>query len=110
MKAFEFRHEDFEYAEASEQMPPPLDKNSIMVLASVLIASESTGHLRDPAVINYLFKSVYELTDFGEDGHLNWGLQDVAILLDASYKSQMMLKDKYGDLFFDILNKQDLLD
>ena len=68
VKAFEWRHEDFEYAEASD-MPAPVDKNSILLLASVLIASETTGHLRDPAIINYLFKSVYELTDIHEDGY-----------------------------------------
>ena len=68
VKAFEWRHEDFEYAEASD-MPAPVDKNSILLLASVLIASETTGHLRDPAIINYLFKSVYDLTDIHEDGY-----------------------------------------
>lgn len=69
VKAFELRHEDYEYSETSEEMPPPLDKDSIMLLASILIASETTGHLRDPAIINYLFKSVYELTDIEEDGY-----------------------------------------
>ena len=31
-----------------------------MLLAQVLVSSETTGHLRDPAVINYLFKGVQE--------------------------------------------------
>lgn len=36
-------------------------------------------------------------------------MNDISILVDASYKSQMRLTDKYGDLFIDILQKQDLL-
>lgn len=36
-------------------------------------------------------------------------MQDISILLDAYYKSQMPLEDKYGDLFIDILDKQKLL-
>lgn len=63
VKAFELRHETYEYAEKKDDVPLPLDKDSIMLLASVLISSETSGHLRDPAVINYLFKSVYELVD-----------------------------------------------
>ena len=61
VKAFEWRHHNFEVEDKSE--PLPLEKELIMLLASVLIASETTGHLRDPAVINYLFKSVFELSD-----------------------------------------------
>lgn len=110
VKAFEMRHEMFEYQEDGENAPLPLDKESIMIMASILIASETSGHLRDPAVINYLFKSVFELTDFDEDGYQQFSMQDIATLVDASYKSQMMLQDKYGDLFYDILDKQGLLD
>ena len=39
-----------------------------------------------------------------------FSMQDIANLVDASYKSQMMLQDKYGDLFIDILDQQHLLD
>ena len=71
-----------------------------------MIANETTGHLRDPAIINYLFKSVYELTDFDEESYNLFSLDDIATLVDASFKSQMELSDKYGDLFYDILRKQ----
>ena len=67
MKAFEIRHENFEYAEKEENEPLPLDKESIMLLANVMISNETTGHLRDSAVINFLFKSVYELVDHNEE-------------------------------------------
>ena len=109
VKAFEVRHANFEHAEKEEEEALPLDKDSIMLLASVLIASETTGHLRDPLVINYLFKSVFELVDFDSQSYQKFSLQDISILIDAYYKSQMPLTDKYGDLFFDILDKQKLL-
>jgi len=109
VKSFEVRHEDYEYSEVNEEVPLPLDKDSIMLLASILIASETTGHLRDPAVINYLFKSVFELTDYDENSYQMFGMEEIAILVDAYYKSQMVLQDKYGDLFFEILEKQELL-
>jgi hypothetical protein len=109
VKAFELRHEDFEYAEKGEGVPLPLDKESIMLLASVLISSETTGHLRDAMVINYLFKSVFELTDSDTNSYMLFSMGDITTLIDAYYKSQMNLSDKYGDLFFDILNKQELL-
>lgn len=48
-----------------------------------MVSNETTGHLRDNHVINYLFKSVYELTDQDEDSYRQFGLQDVAILVDA---------------------------
>ena len=83
-----------------------MDKESILILANVMIANETTGHLRDPAIINYLFKSVYELTDFDEESYNLFSLDDIATLVDASFKSQMELSDKYGDLFYDILRKQ----
>jgi len=38
-----------------------------MLLANVMISNETTGHLRDSAVINFLFKSVYELVDHNEE-------------------------------------------
>ena len=63
----ECRHEDFEYADQRIGMPPPLDKDSIMVLANVMVANETSGHLRDPELINYLFKSVFEIVDFQEN-------------------------------------------
>lgn len=50
-------------------VPLPLDKENIMILASVMVSNETTGHLRDNAVINYLFKSVYELTDHDENSY-----------------------------------------
>jgi len=68
---------------------PPLDKDSIMLLASILISNETTGHLRDPMVINYLFKSVYELVDFDEDSYQLFSMGDIIMLVDAYYKSQM---------------------
>ena len=70
-------------------MAPPLDKDSIMLLASILISNETTGHLRDPMVINYLFKSVYELVDFDEDSYQLFSMGDIIMLVDAYYKSQM---------------------
>ena len=76
-----------------------------MLLASVMIASQSSGHLRDPAVINYLFKSVFELVDYDEENYNQFGVDEISELLDAFYKSQMVLTDKYGDLFFVILDK-----
>ena len=83
----EMRHEDFEYSDKRIGMPPPLDKHSIMVLANVLVASETSGHLRDPEVINYLFKSVFELVDFEENGMQQFSYEDVSTLVDAFYKS-----------------------
>lgn len=71
----------------------------------MLVSSESTGHLRDPQIINYLFKSVYELTDADENSHMLFSFSDISILVDAFYKSQMDLSDKYGDLFIDILQR-----
>ena len=87
VKAFEFRHEDFEYSEVRDNTPLPLDKESIMMLASVMIANETTGHLRDPNVINYLFKSVFELVDSEEDAYTMFSMGDISILVDAFYKS-----------------------
>ena len=75
-----------------------------------MTASESLRYLRDPAVINYLFKSVYELVDHDDDNYNQFGLDEIAKLVDTFYKSQMVLTDKYGDLFFDILDRQGLLD
>lgn len=108
-KAFELRHEDFEYADKQEEVPLPLQKEQIMLLAQVLITSETTGHLRDPQIINYLFKSVFELVDSRDDGHHLFSLADIALLVDAFFKSQMQLLDTYGDLFIDILNEQGFL-
>ena len=62
-----------------------------MLLANVMVTNEATGHLRDSAVINYLFKSVFELVDVSEDSTNLFGFEDIAILADASYKSQMDL-------------------
>lgn len=78
VKAFELRHEDFEYAEKSDEVPVPLDKDSIMLLASVMISNESSGHLRDPEVINYLFKSVYELVEVDPENVRLFGIEDIA--------------------------------
>lgn len=36
-------------------------------------------------------------------------MADISTLVDAYYKSQMPLTDKYGDLFIEILGKQQLL-
>ncbi len=80
-----------------------------MLLASVMIANETTGHLRDAEVINFLFKSVFEIVDSDEDAYQQFSMADISILVDAYYKSQMPLKDTYGDLFVDILAKQKLL-
>ena len=33
-------------------------------------------------------------------------MADISTLVDAYYKSQMALTDKYGDLFIEILGKQ----
>lgn len=106
IKSFELRHAEFEHAENKDEVPLPLEKDSIMLLAGVLNASETTGHLRDPEVINYLFKSVYELVDADELAYKRFDMADVSILVDAFYKSQMPLLDKYGDLFVDILERQ----
>jgi hypothetical protein len=76
-----------------------------MLLASVMIANETTGHLRDSAVINFLFKSVYELVDVDNESYQLFSMSDISILVDAYYKSQMPLNDKFGDLFVDILAK-----
>ena len=64
-----------------------MDKESILILANIMIANETTGHLRDPAIINYLFKSVYELTDFDKESYNLFSLDDIATLVDASFKS-----------------------
>ena len=63
--AFEIRHNEFEALEYEneEDLLPPLDHSSIMILAHILVASETTGHLRDGRIINYLFKSVFELVE-----------------------------------------------
>lgn len=87
VKSFEFRHDDFEYTEKKDIVNPPLSKESIMLLASVMISSETTGHLRDPQIINYLFKSVFELVDFDEDYYKYFTMADIATLVDAFYKS-----------------------
>ena len=76
-------------------------------MASVLVSNNSSARLRDPLVINYLFKSVFELVDH-ESSEL-FGMDDIALLVDAQYKSQMPLTDKYGDLFVKILEEQQLL-
>ena len=109
VKGFEYRHDIFENADKGEEAPLPLEKEPIMLLASILISNETTGHLRDPLVINYLYKSVYELVDFNETSYQLFSMEDITTLLDAYYKSQMELSDKYGDLFVDILKKQELL-
>ena len=80
-----------------------------MVLANIIISNETSGNLRNPLIINYLYKSVFELSEYSDEGYLNFNLEDIATLVDAYYKSQMKLKDKYGDLFVDILKKQDML-
>jgi len=87
VKSFEWRHEDFEYTEKKDIVAPPLNKDSIMLLASVMISNETTGHLRDSQIINYLFKSVFELVDFDEDYYKYFTMADIATLVDAFYKS-----------------------
>lgn len=39
VKAFEIRHDEFEYEEHGQNTPLPLQKDSIMVLANVMIAT-----------------------------------------------------------------------
>ena len=85
--AFEWRHEDYEHSEKKQIVAPPLNKESIMILANVMIANETSGHLRDHLVINYLFKSVFEIIDFEPDFYTHFTMQDIATLLDAFYKS-----------------------
>ena len=54
-----------------------------MVLANVLIMSETTGHLRNPLIINYMFKSVFELSEFSEESYKSFNMADIATLVDA---------------------------
>ena len=86
--ALEWRHEDYEHAESNNQVVgPPLAKEHIMVLANIIISNETSGHLRNPLIINYLFKSVFELKEYTEEGYKQFDLGDIATLVDAFYKS-----------------------
>ena len=52
-----------------------------------MISNETSGHLRNPLIINYLFKSVFEMSEYSENGHKNFDFADIATLVDAFYKS-----------------------
>ena len=58
-----------------------------MVLAHIMVASETTGHLRDGRIINYLFKSVFELVEQNQDTSVKFSFEDISILVDAYYKT-----------------------
>ena len=58
-----------------------------MVLAHIMVASETTGHLRDGRIINYLFKSVFELVEQNQDTSAKFSFEDISILVDAYYKT-----------------------
>lgn len=111
VKAFEFRHDEYEVQEyEGNQIPsPPLAKEHILILANILIENGTSGQLRDPDIINYLFKSVFELVEFTPDSYKIFDMADITTLIDAFYQSQMPLSDKYGNLFIEILVKQNLL-
>ena len=42
---------------------------------------------RNPLIINYLFKSVFELKEYTEEGYKQFDLGDIATFVDAFYKS-----------------------
>ena len=86
--AMEWRHEDFEYAEEQHTVTgPPLTKEHILILANIMISNETSGHLRNPLILNYLFKSVFEMSEYSDDGYKNFNFEDIATLVDAFYKS-----------------------
>jgi hypothetical protein len=58
-----------------------------MILANILISNETSGHLRNPDIINYLFKSVFELVEFTPDSFKLFDMADIATLIDSYYKS-----------------------
>ena len=74
-----------------------------MMTAGLMLQPESAAHLRDPKLINFLFKSVYELQGDSTRYTEPFNVQEISILLDSYYKSQMTLLDKYGDMFVELL-------
>ena len=84
----QWRHEEFEYAEEQHTVVgPPMTKEHILILANIMISNETSGHLRNPTIINYLFKSVFEMSEYAADGHKNFDFSDIVTLVDAFYKS-----------------------
>lgn len=102
--------------EPEVEEPLLLPKDQIILLAQVLIA-QSTGQMRDPQVVDYVFQSAAKLIeskskDQTTPGTLrlaetNFSFREVSILVDAFYKTQLGLHGvQYGDLLLEHLESQ----
>ena len=60
---------------------------------------------REPKLVEYLFKNTADCLKNGDDFTFN----DISILADCQYKSQMQMDKNYSDLIIDQLVQSNLL-